>query len=100
MNQDKDNLLVLRVENDPPQKVEVKRVARPGEAVRLTEAEYNQRLQAMSARQQQLNMDAIRMKAAAMAAQQQGTAAYQAAVAAQQAAPFFGPGRGLFGGLG
>jgi hypothetical protein len=50
MNQDKDNLLVLRVENDEPQQVEARRVQpQPGISLSLDAARYRQALQAQQA---------------------------------------------------
>lgn len=88
MNQDKDNLLVLRVENDPPMKVEVRRVARPepGAAVEMTEAQYKQYMQA---RQQALSG----LRAMTLSEQR----AYSGAASAQQAASPLGS---IFGGIG
>lgn len=53
MNQDKDNVLVLRVENDPP--VKVKRVASPEPSMppEWNPAQYQRRLQALLAQAEQ-----------------------------------------------
>lgn len=76
MNQDKDNLLVLRVEN--AQKVEVKRVAKQCVATQVMPEALRH---AIAARMQQLQANA--------------TAAYHRQAAQQ--APF---GRTIFGGIG
>ena len=85
MNEDKDNLLVLRVETEKPQKVEVKRVQLKQS---FSAAQYAQAMQGQ--------------QAAAYAAQQQippltgiGSLAYHFATAERAA----GIGRTIFGGI-
>ncbi len=89
MNQDKDDILALRVESTPKaERVEVRRV-RPSTGQDQAEhnARYMQLMRELAGQRQAPLTGGLSMQ-------------HQAAIAAQQAASPFGFGRTIFGGIG